>query len=313
MNRGRIPSVRQEAIRPRIASFRLRAARRPPSPAIEGPDPPPGLGWPCSRAEFVRLPLPATMSPRFPSASSEPTHPGARSLALSVALHGAAAILAVVTPIAWIRGRPTERLTCRIALGPPAPPPLEFEVAREPPTVVEPPPLPPPELVPVPLPPEENREPPEPDPTERRFDLGPDPFAHIRPDAFRRRQAEPEPEPPVAALHQPPAPPPADPAPPGVETSTSAPVLIPERSPKPEYPRRAVRLGLEGAVVLRIEVLADGTVGEVEFQRSSGHRLLDQAAVRGVKGWHFVPATRDGRPISTWVRKRILFRIENGP
>ncbi|MCX7898202.1 MAG: TonB family protein [Rhodocyclaceae bacterium] len=46
------------------------------------------------------------------------------------------------------------------------------------------------------------------------------------------------------------------------------------------YPREAIERGLEGRVVLLISVAGDGTVRTVELARSSGHALLDEAALR---------------------------------
>ncbi|MBI4230395.1 MAG: energy transducer TonB, partial [Planctomycetes bacterium] len=48
---------------------------------------------------------------------------------------------------------------------------------------------------------------------------------------------------------------------------------------RPAYPALAIRRGYEGAVLLRIEVLADGAVGRVEVARTSGFAVLDRAAL----------------------------------
>jgi len=60
------------------------------------------------------------------------------------------------------------------------------------------------------------------------------------------------------------------------------------------YPKRAREMGWEGTVMLRMEVTADGTVGDVKIRKSSGHDVLDQAAIATAKGWRFAPQ-RDGR------------------
>jgi protein TonB len=65
--------------------------------------------------------------------------------------------------------------------------------------------------------------------------------------------------------------------------------------PRPGYPIIALRRGWEGVVVLRVEVDAGGKPVVVEIEKSSGHRVLDDAARRQVLGhWQFVPALRDG-------------------
>ena len=79
-------------------------------------------------------------------------------------------------------------------------------------------------------------------------------------------------------------------------------------APAPEYPRSALRAGASGNVVLRIEVRADGRVGEVEVVESSRHRQLDRAAVRAVRRWRFQPAQQDGRPVAADVQQVISFK-----
>jgi periplasmic protein TonB len=64
------------------------------------------------------------------------------------------------------------------------------------------------------------------------------------------------------------------------------------------YPDEAVRRGLEGEVLLRIRIDKGGNPGEIRVARSSGVRILDEAARRGVvraaplpsaPGWFEVP------------------------
>lgn len=78
-------------------------------------------------------------------------------------------------------------------------------------------------------------------------------------------------------------------------------------APPPDYPRSALRAGLSGQVVLRIEVRANGRPGEVSVVESSRHRALDRAAVSAVRRWRFEPATRDGAPVASTVQQVISF------
>ena len=79
-------------------------------------------------------------------------------------------------------------------------------------------------------------------------------------------------------------------------------------SPAPPYPPQAVRGGLTGTVELEILVGIDGRPIEVTIVRSSGHRLLDQAARRVVlTRWMFRPAMRDGRAVQAIGRVPIEF------
>ncbi len=73
------------------------------------------------------------------------------------------------------------------------------------------------------------------------------------------------------------------------------------------YPRRARTMGLEGTVVLRVIVRADGTVAEVAIHRSSEYSLLDQAAVMAVRNRRFVPAKDGGFTISSVAEVPVKF------
>lgn len=79
---------------------------------------------------------------------------------------------------------------------------------------------------------------------------------------------------------------------------------------KPRYPESARRQGIEGTALLRLQVLADGQVGEILIERSAGHQDLDDAAVEAVKRWRFEPARDGGQPIAMWVRLPVAFRLK---
>lgn len=65
-------------------------------------------------------------------------------------------------------------------------------------------------------------------------------------------------------------------------------------APEPPYPARAKRLGLQGEVLLRIHVGADGLPREVRIVRSSGHVELDRSARSHIlRHWRFVPLQRE--------------------
>lgn len=56
------------------------------------------------------------------------------------------------------------------------------------------------------------------------------------------------------------------------------------------------------SVHMLVEVLADGTVGEVRIEQGTRYAVLDSAAIRAMKGSRFVPAQRDGERITLWTR-----------
>ncbi|WP_258051025.1 energy transducer TonB, partial [Pseudomonas aeruginosa] len=71
----------------------------------------------------------------------------------------------------------------------------------------------------------------------------------------------------------------------------------------------AMRRGWEGTVLLRVHVLASGSPSEIQVQKSSGREALDQAAVKAVKRWSFVPAKRGDKAEDGWVSVPIDFKL----
>ena len=82
-------------------------------------------------------------------------------------------------------------------------------------------------------------------------------------------------------------------------------------NPKPKYPRAARKRGYEGEVKLKVFVLADGRVGEIEVIRPSGYQILDESALEAVKDWVFIPGKENGKEISSWVTVPITFQLKN--
>ena len=68
---------------------------------------------------------------------------------------------------------------------------------------------------------------------------------------------------------------------------------------EPAYPERARRAGAEGVASVRLRLAADGTVLQAELTRSTGSRLLDEAALAAARGSGFAPATRGGVPVAS--------------
>ena len=80
-------------------------------------------------------------------------------------------------------------------------------------------------------------------------------------------------------------------------------------APKPKYPDTARRDGKEGRVLLRVLVNEEGRTASVEVNRSSGVEVLDQAALEAIKHWRFSPARYGEKPVESWVRIPIDFRL----
>lgn len=82
-------------------------------------------------------------------------------------------------------------------------------------------------------------------------------------------------------------------------------------NPAPRYPYSARRRRQEGRVTLRVQVSATGRTTAVVVRNSSGHGLLDDAAVEVVRRWRFVPARKSGIAVAGVVDVPIVFRLTN--
>jgi len=78
------------------------------------------------------------------------------------------------------------------------------------------------------------------------------------------------------------------------------------------YPRAARRAGVEGTVEIAVTIDADGVVLGVELHESSGHEILDQAALDIMRSIEKVPAPPEAL---AWSKKRlnvpIPYRLES--
>lgn len=115
----------------------------------------------------------------------------------------------------------------------------------------------------------------------------------------------PPPQPPAMAAETSAVPPPSAALAPG----TTA-VPIPGQTPPPRYPATAMRRGVTGTVLVRVEVGADGTPTDVQVAQRSGSRDLDRAAIDAVRDWRFKPGQRDGQPVTSVVTIPIDFSLE---
>ncbi len=91
--------------------------------------------------------------------------------------------------------------------------------------------------------------------------------------------------------------PPSPAQPPETAAAATLPQPIGRYCPPPPYPQLALQRGIEGRVRVRVSVALDGTVNWVRLEESSGHEILDLAALDAVRYWRFEPATENGRPV----------------
>jgi periplasmic protein TonB len=86
--------------------------------------------------------------------------------------------------------------------------------------------------------------------------------------------------------------------------------VISLNNPKPIYPKLARRRGIEGVVLLSVQVSAKGEVVGVNIKKGSGYNLLDRAAKKAVERWQFIPAQRMGRHVAATVKLPIQFQLK---
>lgn len=201
------------------------------------------------------------------------------------------------------------------------PPPQENSVAEaeplpEPPQpipepVVEPPPLPQSSLVPTPEPPPVEVVQPQPQPQTKPMPPAPPPQPQLQHEAQREAPAEPVGMAEAEVVAEAPAA-----APVSSEVAIRPPEVPVVRTPQflsspapPRYPRQAVRMGLEGTVIVRALLGGAGEPQDVQVWHSSGFDVLDLAALEAVSGWRFQPYTVAGTPTLAWVEVPVRFRL----
>ncbi len=103
-------------------------------------------------------------------------------------------------------------------------------------------------------------------------------------------------------------PPPGDPddTPPPEPAPSKPPVLL--RDAVPNYPQSARDKGIQGDVILLIDVLEDGTVGEVELVQAP-HELLSWPSIEAARGLLFEPAIQEGKVVAVQLHYRFRFDL----
>jgi periplasmic protein TonB len=231
------------------------------------------------RQLWARVPLqwhavPVAQSAAFVGRASKPPRRGLFALAAFLVI--AAHVLGV-----WIGHRYT--LTAQPK---PKPKELAIELVR--------PPKPLPKIEPPPPPPKKERK-------------APPPIQTAAPVPSTEPVAAPVES--VAAIVPAEPAPPAPPAPEPVKPAFGG--IGYKNNPAPDYPAQAVRQGWQGTVLLRVKVLQTGAVDSIEVVKSSGKKLLDDAAVHTVERWVFAPSTRGTTPVDGFATVPIEFKLDS--
>lgn len=77
----------------------------------------------------------------------------------------------------------------------------------------------------------------------------------------------------------------------------------------PRYPIQALGMRAEGRVLVRAEILPNGTIGKRWIKQSSGLQVLDLAALETVNNWRFFPAQRHGMAVAVWLDVPIEYKL----
>ena len=88
-----------------------------------------------------------------------------------------------------------------------------------------------------------------------------------------------------------------------------APRMI-SRAVQPPYPPAMQRLGIEGAVTVRVLVSSDGQALRIEAVSVDQEAFFAATRAWALKHWRFAPATRDGVPYEEWRTMTVRFTMK---
>jgi len=77
---------------------------------------------------------------------------------------------------------------------------------------------------------------------------------------------------------------------------------------KPEWPKESLNSGEQGTVTMAFQIGEDGALRAARLVKSSGHRLLDQAALSAISRCPFSPRIVNGKPSVTWIQMEYVWR-----
>jgi periplasmic protein TonB len=80
------------------------------------------------------------------------------------------------------------------------------------------------------------------------------------------------------------------------------------RKIEPAYPELAKRARVQGRVVLIVNVDEEGSVSDIKV--SSGHPLLNDAAINAVKQWKYSPTLLNGEPVPVIATVTVIFNLK---
>ena len=98
---------------------------------------------------------------------------------------------------------------------------------------------------------------------------------------------------------------------PGLGAAPSDADIVPLVRVNPQYPSRAMSLGLEGWVEVEFTISPTGTVEDPVVVASSS-KLFHRETLRAIKKWKYNPRIVDGEPVARpGVRVRLTYRLDD--
>lgn len=79
----------------------------------------------------------------------------------------------------------------------------------------------------------------------------------------------------------------------------------------PRYPQKLKQRKVQGKVLVSASVDENGVVTEAGVKQSSGHKALDDAAIKAILKWKFKPGLRGGTPVKAKVVQPFSFKLNN--
>lgn len=79
---------------------------------------------------------------------------------------------------------------------------------------------------------------------------------------------------------------------------------------KPTWPKEAIRRGLTGTVTMKFLIDGDGRVLEKEIVKSSGHQLLDSAALDATARCKLIVAPKNRDLEKEWVMNQYVWTLD---
>jgi len=80
--------------------------------------------------------------------------------------------------------------------------------------------------------------------------------------------------------------------------------------PRPEYPKEAMQAHWTGVSTVAFLIDTEGKVRNAKVLKSSGHDILDDAALTTLKNCAFRPAMKQGHPVEAWQPIQFVWTLE---